>query len=110
MIVENGIGEIDVLEADGSSIKDIGHIDYLREHIKALTMAIQDGCDIIGYCPWSAIDIVSAGTGEMKKRYGFIYVDADDFGHGTFNRIPKESFYWYRQVIKSNGMHLEWGK
>lgn len=109
MIVENDIGEIDTIEADGS-IKDMGHIEYLREHIKAMAMAIHDGCDIIGYCPWSAIDIVSAGTGEMKKRYGFIYVDADDFGNGTFDRIPKESFYWYHQVIKSNGEHLEWGK
>lgn len=106
MIVENGLGEIDTLESDGT-VKDLGHIFYLREHIKSLAMAISDGCKIIGYCPWSAIDIVSAGTGEMKKRYGFIYVDSDDHGNGSFDRVPKQSFYWYKQVIESNGNNLE---
>lgn len=106
MIVENGLGEYDTLEPDGK-IHDQGHIDYWREHIKALAQAVEDGVDIIGYCVWSAIDIVSAGTGEMKKRYGFIYVDADDYGNGTYNRYPKDSFYWYQKVIRSNGADLD---
>lgn len=65
-----------------------------------------DGVDLIGYMPWGCIDLVSAGTGEMKKRYGFVYVDLDDTGKGTFNRIKKDSFYWYKSVIASNGSEL----
>ena len=105
MIVENGLGEYDTLEEDGSC-HDEGHIVYLRAHIESMKEALKDGVDIIGYCPWSAIDIVSAGTGEMKKRYGFIYVDADDFGNGTYDRYRKDSFYWYKDVIASNGEKL----
>ena len=68
--------------------------------------AIKDGVDVIGYTPWSAIDIVSASTGEMAKRYGFIYVDSDDYGKGSFKRYKKDSFYWYAKVIESNGEKL----
>jgi len=106
MIVENGLGAIDVLEED-KAIHDTYRIDYLREHVKALKAAIEDGVNLIGYTPWSAIDIISAGTGEMKKRYGFVYVDSDDFGKGTFNRYRKDSFYWYKKVIETNGEHLD---
>lgn len=104
MIVENGIGQYEVLE-DGT-VHDLARIEYMREHIKAMAMAIEDGVDLIGYTCWSAIDIVSAGTGEFKKRYGLIYVDADDLGQGTYKRIKKDSFYWYAGVIKSNGEKL----
>lgn len=102
MIVENGQGEYEKMEENGS-IHDEGHISYLREHIKAMADAIEDGVDVIGYTVWSAIDIVAASTGEMKKRYGLIYVDADDAGNGTYNRHRKDSFYWYKEVIASNG-------
>ena len=105
MIVENGIGEFETKEADGR-IHDQNRIHYLRDHILAVRDAIRDGVPVIGYTPWSAIDIVSAGTGEMKKRYGFIYVDADDFGNGSYNRYRKDSFYWYQRVISTNGEDL----
>ena len=82
-------------------------IDYLRQHIKAMKDAVEiDGVDLMGYTPWGCIDLVSAGTGEMKKRYGFIYVDVDDEGHGTFNRYRKDTFYWYKKVIATNGDDL----
>lgn len=82
-------------------------IDYLREHIIEMKKAVdEDGVELIGYTPWGCIDLVSAGTGEMKKRYGFIYVDMDDNGKGTLKRSCKESFYWYQKVIKSNGESL----
>lgn len=71
-----------------------------------MSEALEDGVELIGYNTWSAIDIVSAGTGEMKKRYGFIYVDADDQGNGSYNRSRKDSFYWYKKVIASNGADL----
>ena len=106
MVVENGQGEYEKMEEDGA-IHDEGHISFLREHIKAMSDAIEDGVDVIGYTVWSAIDIVAASTGEMKKRYGLIYVDADDFGNGTYNRYRKDSFYWYKNVIASNGECLE---
>lgn len=106
MIVENGLGAIDVLEED-NAVHDTYRIDYLREHVKALKAAIEDGVNLIGYTPWSAIDIISAGTGEMKKRYGFVYVDADDYGKGTFKRYRKDSFYWYKKVIETNGGDLD---
>lgn len=105
MIVENGIGEREEPDANGR-VHDQARIAYLRSHIEAIAQALEDGVDVIGYTPWSAIDIVSAGTGEMKKRYGFIYVDADDTGHGTYSRTPKDSFYWYQRVIASNGADL----
>lgn len=104
-IVENGLGAVDKVEEDGS-INDDYRIEYLREHIKAMKEAIKDGVDLIGYTPWGCIDIVSASTGEMKKRYGFIYVDKDNEGNGTLNRSKKKSFYWYKNVISCNGEEL----
>ena len=106
MVVENGLGAYDEIEADGS-INDDYRIDYLRSHIEQMHEAILDGVDLIGYTPWGCIDLVSAGTGEMKKRYGFIYVDMDDNGKGTLKRSCKESFYWYQKAIKSDGKDLD---
>lgn len=105
-IVENGFGAVDTIEKDGS-IQDDYRIDYFREHIKAMKDAVLiDGVDLIGYTPWGCIDVVSSGTGEMKKRYGFIYVDMDDTGHGTLERRRKKSFFWYKHVIETNGADL----
>lgn len=105
-IVENGFGAIDEIDADGE-IHDEYRIDYLREHIEAMQEAvIYDGIDLMGYTPWGFIDLVSAGTGEMKKRYGFIYVDKDNDGDGTLNRSKKDSFHWFQKVIESNGDKL----
>ena len=104
-IAENGVGGLDALE-DGK-VHDAYHIDYLRRHILALRDAIvEDGVDLMGYTPWGCIDLVSASTGQMKKRYGFVYVDADDMGKGTFDRYRKDSFCWYQKVIASNGEDL----
>ena len=104
-IVENGLGAIDTPEEDGT-INDDYRIEYLSEHVKAMKEAIADGVDLIGYTPWGCIDLVSASTGEMKKRYGFIYVDKDNEGNGTLNRSKKKSFYWYKKVIETNGEEL----
>ncbi|MGM9903891.1 6-phospho-beta-glucosidase [Enterococcus sp. 10A9_DIV0425] len=104
-IVENGLGAIDEVENDGS-INDDYRIDYLRSHIEAMGEAVEDGVDLLGYTPWGCIDLVSASTGEMSKRYGFIYVDLDDEGHGTLNRSKKKSFDWYKEVIATNGEKL----
>lgn len=82
-------------------------IEYLRRHIEEMKLAIHDGVDLIGYTPWGCIDLVAASTGEMSKRYGFIYVDRDDQGHGSFARFRKDSFYWYKRVIASNGEDLD---
>ena len=102
-IVENGFGAIDQVEADGM-VHDDYRIAYLGAHIKEMIKAVdEDGVDLIGYTPWGCIDLVSAGTGEMRKRYGFIYVDKDDDGNGTYKRSPKLSFNWYQKVIASNG-------
>lgn len=88
-------------------MEDDYRIEYLREHIKAMKAAVEeDGVELLGYTSWGCIDLVSASTGEMKKRYGFIYVDKDDEGNGTLKRIPKKSFYWYKKVIESNGKIL----
>ncbi|GKX67475.1 glycoside hydrolase family 1 protein [Inconstantimicrobium mannanitabidum] len=106
MVVENGLGAADTVEADGS-INDDYRIEYLREHIKEMKEAVVDGVDLMGYTPWGCIDLVSAGTGEMKKRYGLIYVDKDNDGKGTLDRSPKKSFYWYKKVIDTNGENLE---
>lgn len=104
-IVENGLGAKD--EPDAKFwVEDDYRIDYLRKHIIAMKEAIQDGVELMGFTPWGCIDLVSASTSEMSKRYGFIYVDADDYGNGTFNRTPKKSFYWYKEVIASNGEKL----
>lgn len=106
MVVENGLGAIDKVEEDGS-IHDDYRIDYLRQHIKTMKEAVKNGVDLIGYTWWGCIDLVSAGTGEMRKRYGFIYVDKDDEGNGTYRRSKKDSFYYYKKVIESNGTLLE---
>ncbi len=101
MVVENGLGAYDEIEADGS-INDDYRIDYLRSHIEQMHEAILDGVDLIGYTPWGCIDLVSASTGEYAKRYGFIYVDKDNAGEGTLDRKKKKSFEWYKNVIKTN--------
>jgi 6-phospho-beta-glucosidase len=105
MLVENGLGARDTVEPDGS-IHDPYRIEYLRRHIEQLAEALHDGVDLIGYTPWGCIDLVSASTGEMAKRYGMIYVDKHDDGTGTLARRRKDSFYWYKQVIASNGESL----
>lgn len=105
MVVENGLGAADTLTAE-NTVHDSYRIDYLRQHIEQMAEAIDDGVDLIGFTPWGCIDLVSASTGEMKKRYGFIYVDVDDEGKGSFNRYKKDSFYWYKEVIASNGENL----
>lgn len=105
-VVENGMGASDILEADGT-IQDDYRISYLEEHIAAMKKAVElDGVELMGYTPWGCIDLVSAGTGEMKKRYGFIYVDRDDNGKGTLERIKKKSFGWYKNVIATNGENI----
>ena len=105
-VVENGLGAKDVVEEDGS-INDDYRIDYLRQHIAAMRDAVtEDGVDLLGYTTWGPIDLVSAGTGEMSKRYGFIYVDRDDAGNGTLKRSKKKSFDWYKHVIETNGEDL----
>ncbi len=101
LIAENGIGIRDKM-IDGK-IHDKERISYLSEHLKAIDKAIGDGCDVFGYTAWGCIDLVSASTGEMSKRYGFIYVDLDDDGNGTRKRYKKDSFDWYKKVIASNG-------
>ena len=102
-IVENGMGNQDVVNPDGT-VDDDYRIDYLRGHVLAIKKAIEiDHVPVMGYTPWGCIDIVSAGTGEMSKRYGMIYVDMDDKGYGTLKRSRKKSFYWYQKVISSNG-------
>ena len=105
MVVENGLGAYDTVEEDGS-IHDPFRIEYYRKHIEAMDKAIANGADVIGYTTWGCIDVVSAGTGEMRKRYGFIYVDMDDEGKGTMARSRKDSFFWYKKVIASNGADL----
>ncbi|MDR2822616.1 MAG: glycoside hydrolase family 1 protein [Acholeplasmatales bacterium] len=108
MIVENGLGARDNL-LPGNVIDDSYRISYLKEHIKAINLALKDGVKVLGYTPWGCIDLVSASGGEYDKRYGFIYVDMHDKDathdkpYGTFNRYKKKSFYWYQEVIKSNG-------
>lgn len=106
IVVENGLGARDVLEADGK-VHDPYRIEYLREHITCMKEAVeQDGVDLFGYTMWGCIDLVSCSTGEMAKRYGFVYVDVDNEGRGTFDRYRKDSFYWYKKVISSNGEDL----
>ena len=106
-IVENGFGAYDQVDADGQ-VHDTYRIDYLKAHIVEMKKAvIEDGVDLIGYTPWGCIDLVSAGTGEMEKRYGFIYVDKDNAGNGSLERSKKDSFYWYQKVISSNGDALD---
>lgn len=106
IVVENGMGATDKIEEDGT-IQDLYRINYLRTHIEAMNRAVDQGVDLFGYTSWSPIDSISVSTSQMSKRYGFIYVDQDDFGVGTLARIRKQSFYWYKQVIASNGERLD---
>ena len=105
-VIENGLGAYDTVEEDGS-IHDDYRIDYYRPHIEAMSAACDNGVDLIAYTTWGCIDLVSAGTGEMRKRYGFIYVDKHDDGTGTMARSKKDSFYWYKKVIASQGEDLD---
>ncbi len=105
-VVENGLGAVDCPDGEGY-VEDDYRIDYLREHIRAMRAAVEeDGVELMGYTSWAPIDLISAGTGEMKKRYGFVYVDKQEDGSGTLDRIKKKSFYWYQKVIKTNGEEL----
>ena len=108
-IVENGLGAVDQLVTDelgNKTVNDDYRIDYLREHLLQVEEAIKDGVEVMGYTTWGCIDVVSASTAELKKRYGFIYVDRNDDGTGTLNRYKKKSFDWYKEVIKTNGESL----
>ena len=105
MLVENGLGARDEVEPDGS-VHDPYRIEYLRRHIEQMAEAVADGVELIGYTPWGPIDLVSASTGEMSKRYGFVYVDRNDDGSGTLERRRKDSFAWYQHVIATNGEEL----
>ncbi|WP_430601859.1 6-phospho-beta-glucosidase [Enterococcus sp. DIV0724b] len=104
MIVENGMGSVDLIE--NGKIHDPYRVDYFKAHFQQMKEAIDEGVDLIGYTSWAPIDLVSAGTSQMSKRYGFIYVDADDEGNGTYNRFKKDSFDWYQEVIATNGASL----
>lgn len=106
-VVENGIG-LDETMQNEETISDPFRQHYVKEHLLQLHEAIEDGCDVRGYLYWGPMDIVSAGTGQMKKRYGFVYVDKDDEGNGSYRRIRKESFWFYQAVIHSNGQALSW--
>ena len=104
IITENGLGMADELTEDGR-VHDDYRIDYLRSHIKAIGDAIEDGVEMMGYCPWSVMDLLSSHQG-FRKRYGFIYINRDDFDLKDLARIKKDSFYWYQNVIKTNGESL----
>lgn len=104
-VVENGLGANDQVASNGE-VRDEYRIDYLKKHVAEMAEAIEDGVELIGYTSWGPIDIVSASSGEMKKRYGYIYVDRDNEGMGTLQRIKKQSFYWYKNVIASNGENI----
>ena len=101
IVTENGLGAYDTLTEDGK-IHDAYRIEYLRKHLEQIQLAITDGVEMMGYCPWSAIDLVSTHEG-IVKRYGFIYVDREEFDLKTLNRYRKDSFFWYKDVIASNG-------
>lgn len=103
--VENGLGQVDVPDENGA-IHDDYRIEYLRQHVKAMKEALRDGVDLMGYTYWGPIDIISAGTAEMEKRYGFIYVDLDNEGRGTLERRKKDSFAWYKRLIETNGRDI----
>ena len=105
MIVDNGLGALDIVEEDGS-IDDQYRIDYLQSHVKQMYEAIEDGVDLMGYTWWGCTDLVSASTSEMSKRYGFVYVDADDQGNGGFDRSRKDSFFFYKDLIATRGANI----
>ena len=104
-IVENGMGSNDEVTED-NKIHDDYRIDYTKKHLVEVAEALKDGVPVMGYTYWGPIDIVSAGTGEMKKRYGFVYVDKDNAGNGSLKRLKKDSFDWYKEVIATNGESL----
>lgn len=104
LVTENGLGAYDTLTEDGK-IHDTYRIKYLQDHIEQIQLAISDGVDMMGYNPWSAIDLISTHEG-IKKRYGFIYVDRDEFDLKSLKRYRKDSFYWYQRVIATNGADL----
>ncbi|MEJ8767221.1 family 1 glycosylhydrolase [Oceanobacillus sp. HCA-5259] len=104
MITENGIGTLDELTED-KQVHDRERIDFLRDHIQQLQLAIKDGVEVLGYMPWSFMDLLSTSSG-FRKRYGFVYIDRDDKDIKTLERIKKDSFSWYQKVIASNGRIL----
>ena len=105
--MENGLGAVDIPDENGY-VEDDYRISYLRDHIRAMKAAVEeDGVELMGYTSWAPVDLISAGSGEMRKRYGFVYVDKQEDGRGTLDRIPKKSFYWYQKVIASNGEELD---
>ncbi|MBO7673919.1 MAG: family 1 glycosylhydrolase [Atopobiaceae bacterium] len=106
MVVENGLGAADEVSDDGA-IHDPYRIDYLRRHVASMREAVLDGVELLGYTWWGPVDIISCSTGEMKKRYGFVYVDRDDEGNGDFHRVRKDSFYYFKRVIAANGEGLD---
>ena len=106
IIVENGLGAKDVVEEDGM-VHDSYRINYIKQHIEEMKKAVNEGVDLIGYTSWAPIDCISVSTSQMSKRYGYIYVDQDDEGNGTLRRSKKESFYWYKKVIETNGEILD---
>ena len=103
IISENGLGAFDKLEEDGA-VHDVYRVEYLKEHLKALGEAIEEGCEVLAYCTWSFTDLLSWLNG-YQKRYGFVYVDRNEEG-GTLNRYKKDSYYWYKDVISTNGENL----
>ena len=108
-VVENGLGAVDKLVTDQNgnrTVEDDYRIEYMKDHLLQLEEAVEDGVAIMGYTAWGCIDLVSASTAELKKRYGLIYVDRNDDGSGTLDRYRKKSFYWYQKVIESNGREL----
>ena len=105
-IVENGLGAKDKPDADGI-VQDDYRIAYLNDHLVQVREAMEDGVEVMGYTSWGPIDLVSASKAELSKRYGFIYVDRDDSGHGTLARSRKKSFYWYKEVISTKGASLK---
>ena len=107
-IVENGLGAKDVLVdgPNGPTVEDDYRIDYLKQHLQQVGEALEDGVELLGYTTWGCIDLVSASTAELSKRYGFIYVDSNDDGSGTLARYKKKSFDWYKEVIATNGDSL----
>lgn len=105
-VAENGLGAKDAFDEVKQTVHDDYRIDYIKQHVKEMKEAINDGVELIGYTVWGCIDLVSCGTSQMSKRYGFIYVDADDYGNGSYDRYRKASFHWYKKVCESNGQIL----